>query len=151
MLTCRRLPHQRAETIRLRLSLARYKVETNQVNVPLEQLQIRPVPGMARSRTPLPSMSAHTVQRATPAQQWYRRGLGGWGGAVAAAPAAAAAAADEEVEEEPVHHELPVLPRLPPAAPGVCTPRRSRFVDEDLTSSAIRGGAAKGLLSLSQG
>jgi hypothetical protein len=35
---------QRAETLRLRLSLANYKVRTGQTTVPLSELQQRPLP-----------------------------------------------------------------------------------------------------------
>ncbi|KAI1267257.1 hypothetical protein F5Y18DRAFT_379681 [Xylariaceae sp. FL1019] len=35
---------QKAEILRLRLGLASYKVRTNQTNVPLERLQVRPLP-----------------------------------------------------------------------------------------------------------
>ncbi|KAK7737725.1 hypothetical protein SLS53_006344 [Cytospora paraplurivora] len=90
----RRIPtredfRKKAEILRLRLSLATYKVQTGQADVPLEELQVRPVPGMTRRRTPLPSMSAHTIQRSTPAQQWYRSR------APAGRDSAAAAAAEE--------------------------------------------------------
>lgn len=59
---------------------------------------------------------------------------------------------DEEEEREggvdEGQGESTVLPKLG----VVSTPRRRRSGDEDawLTSSALRGGAAKGLLSLSQ-
>ncbi|ROW17770.1 hypothetical protein VPNG_00536 [Cytospora leucostoma] len=93
----RRIPtreefRKKAEILRLRLSLATYKVQTGQADVPLEELQVRPVPGMTRRRTPLPSMSAHTIQRSTPAQQWYRSRApaGRYSAAAAAVPAAAA-------------------------------------------------------------
>ncbi|KUI65448.1 hypothetical protein VM1G_00916 [Cytospora mali] len=165
---------QKAEILRLRLSLATYKVKTGQADVPLEKLQVRPVPGMTTRRTPLPSMSAHTIQRSTPAQQWYRsRAPPGRDGTAAAA--AAAEGEGEEVVEgegegegESESHEgagksagslLPeknALPKLP--APSlVSTPRKRRTEEEEeeeeisLTSSALRGGAAKGLLSLSHG
>lgn len=115
-------------------------------------------------------MSAHTIQRATPAQYWYRSSqLVQRGNAEAGDDAG-----DEEEEEEEEKAEqnrgaadaadaggassllslekntgLPEMPR-----PVVSTPKRYRnAADEEvwLTSSALRGGAAKGLLSLSQG
>lgn len=142
-------PTQRAEILKLRLSLATYKVKTNQTDVPLDELQVRPVPGMAPRRlgTPLPSMSAHTIQRATPAQYWYRSGR----------RAQAGPDDDEEAEErrEEEEEEEEEEARLPELAPGASelTPRKGRRTDDEerLTSSALRGGAAKGLLSLSQG
>lgn len=128
--------HQKAEILKLRLSLATYKVKTNQTDVPLDQLQVRPVPGMAPRRmgTPLPSMSAHTIQQATPAQYWYR----------SSGRYRAQAQVDPDDEER--------LPALSPSA-SESTPRKGRRTDDEerLTSSALRGGAAKGLLSLSQG
>lgn len=169
---------QKAEILRLRLSLATYKVKTGQADVPLEKLQVRPVPGMTRRRTPLPSMSAHMIQQSTPAQQWYRsRGTplpgkdhhdcvvavaeeekqrdeeqqeddGSTGDKVAGGARDPSPPAETETETE-----RNVLPRLP-APSAVSTPRKRRNEDEDearLTSSALRGGAAKGLLSLSQG
>ncbi|KUI59231.1 hypothetical protein VP1G_06441 [Cytospora mali] len=154
---------QKAEILRLRLSLATYKVRTGQADVPLEKLQVRPVPGMTRRRTPLPSMSAHTIQRSTPAQQWYRSRAPP-GRDVAAAAATAEGEGEEVLEGESSSHECAgksvgpppeknALPNLP-APSVVSTPRKRRNEEEEearLTSSALRGGAAKGLLSLSQG
>ncbi|KAJ4418177.1 hypothetical protein N0V82_005752 [Gnomoniopsis sp. IMI 355080] len=141
---------QKAEILKLRLSLATYKVKTNQTDVPLDKLQIRPVPGTTQRRsTPLPSMSAHTVQRATPAQYWYR--------SLPSSQVVLDKDSDEESvveqaqEQEQAQGEVvgqSVLPR----GRVLVTPPRVRTVDEEarLTSSALRGGAAKGLLSLSQ-
>ncbi|KAK8061178.1 hypothetical protein PG997_015399 [Apiospora hydei] len=42
---------QKAEILRLRLGLARYKVRTGQTDVPLERLQRRPVPGSSAPAT----------------------------------------------------------------------------------------------------
>lgn len=139
---------QRAEILKLRLSLATYKVKTNQADVPLEKLQVRPVPGMTppRRASPLPSMSAHTVERTTPAQYWYRssRGCG--------AGARIHDTREVKREEEPSSGDVMALPAL------LSTPRKRMVgsaeadeVEKRLTSSGLRGGAAKGLLSLSQG
>lgn len=149
---------QKTEILKLRLSLANYKVKTGQVDVPLDRLQVRPVPGMTRRRTPLPSMSAHTVERSTPAQQWYRLASD------RKTTAAAAAAAGREVTRDgdcsagmsPPPSDKHVLPRLSSASMSIIsTPRHRQREAEDeeesLTSSALRGGAAKGLLSLAQG
>lgn len=40
--------------------------------MPLDKLQVRPVPGLEQLRRDLPSMSAHTVERPTAVQYWYR-------------------------------------------------------------------------------
>ena len=157
---------QKTEILKLRLSLANYKVKTGQVDVPLDRLQVRPVPGMTRRRTPLPSMSAHTVERSTPAQQWYRLA----NDRKITASAAATSLPAQQTERETARDgdgsagmsppaDKHVLPRLSSASMSiVSTPRhiRQRDVDEEeevesLTSSALRGGAAKGLLSLAQG
>lgn len=147
---------QKTEILKLRLSLANYKVKTGQVDVPLDRLQVRPVPGMTRRRTPLPSMSAHTVERSTPAQQWYRLANDRRttvAAAVSSLPAQVARDGDDGGRMSPPPSEKHVLPRLSSASMSiVSTPRRQRDADEEsLTSSALRGGAAKGLLSLSQG
>ncbi|KAG6365320.1 hypothetical protein INS49_006929 [Diaporthe citri] len=143
---------QKTEILKLRLSLANYKVQTGQVDVPLDRLQVRPVPGMTRRRTPLPSMSAHTVERSTPAQQWYRLANDRKTTAAAAVTSLPSQAGREAGMSPPPDKH--VLPRLSSASMSiVSTPRhRQRDADEEsLTSSALRGGAAKGLLSLSQG
>lgn len=149
---------QKAEILKLRLSLATYKVKTNQTDVPLDKLQIRPVPGMTQRRgPPLPSMSAHTVQRTTPAQYWYR-----------SLPASQTLDkdsddGDDDDENESVEdREGERGTRLEQSAllqkSGVLsTPPKRRNLEEEeeeeearLMSSGVRGGAAKGLLSLSQ-
>ncbi|KAF3770341.1 hypothetical protein M406DRAFT_325789 [Cryphonectria parasitica EP155] len=162
---------QKAEILKLRLSLASYKVRTNQTDVPLDKLQVRPVPGMTRRRTPLPSMTAHTVERSTPVQYWYR--------SVEArrAPLPESRVAgrntaevddgnnDEQQEEEEGRKVVgtvvavggrycgPEGQQALPDLASVSTPRKTRdgWEEDRLTSSALKGGAAKGLLSLSQG
>lgn len=103
-------------------------------------------------------MSAHTVERSTPAQQWYR--LANDRKTMAASlPAQAGREAARDGDGSAAGMSPPpadkhVLPRLSSASMSiVSTPRhRQRDADEEsLTSSALRGGAAKGLLSLSQG
>lgn len=140
--------------------------------MPLDRLQVRPVPGMTRRRTPLPSMSAHTVERSTPAQQWYRLANDRKTTAAAAA-AAAATSLPAQAGREAARggdgrqdaagsagmsppSEKHILPRLSSASLSIVSTPRHRQRDaedeeESLTSSALRGGAAKGLLSLSQG
>lgn len=140
-------PSQKAEILKLRLSLATYKVKTNQTDVPLDKLQIRPVPGMTQWRgTPLPSMSAHTVQRTTPAQYWYR-----------SLPTSQTLDKDSDdesvVDAEEVHGEDRAGQGVLRQKSGVLsTPPKRRNMEEEerLMSSGLRGGAAKGLLSLSQ-
>ncbi|KAL1846345.1 hypothetical protein Daus18300_014286 [Diaporthe australafricana] len=160
---------QKTEILKLRLSLANYKVKTGQVDVPLDRLQVRPVPGLTRRRTPLPSMSAHTVERATPAQQWYRLASDRRATATSASSSPAQArmgkardggegqqiGGDEGGAGMSPPAEKHILPRLSSASLSiVSTPRHKQWDAEEedrLTSSALRGGAAKGLLSLAQG
>lgn len=116
-------------------------------------------------------MSAHTIERATPVQYWYRSSAAHYASSHAPIrrrhpPAEDAdkdeedemhistreGAAEEEGEEDgDLEAALPKLP--PPSDAAPMTPRRTRSEadEETLTSSALRGGAAKGLLSLSQG
>lgn len=106
--------------------------------MPLDKLQVRPVPGMARRRGGplLPSMSAHTVERATPVQYWYR----------SLVPALSSSSQEEAEGGENANEGGG-------GAGGLVTPpRKWRGPEEEarLTSSGLRGGAAKGLLSLSQ-
>ncbi|KAI1353170.1 hypothetical protein F5Y01DRAFT_278061, partial [Xylaria sp. FL0043] len=51
---------KKAEIIRLRLGLAGYKVKTNQTDVPLDKLQVRPLPGRGLKRTPSTILSPAT-------------------------------------------------------------------------------------------
>lgn len=150
---------QKAEILKLRLSLATYKVKTNQTDVPLDKLQILPMPGMARQRTPLPSMSAHTIERTTPAQYWYRSSARR---SSSYAPINHHLTEDSDKDEDDIdipdrnaaeEEDLEALPKLSPSEAALTTPRKNRSEadEEKLTSSALRGGAAKGLLSLSQG
>lgn len=87
----------------------------------------------------LPSMSAHTVQRATAVQYWYR----------SLAPPVLLSSSQQMEEESEEGEEGVLLPRG-----GMITPPRKRLGMEEqevrLSSSGLRGGAAKGLLSLSQ-
>lgn len=97
-------------------------------------------------------MSAHTVERSTPAQQWYRLANDRKTTAAAAVTSLPSQAGREAGMSPPPDKH--VLPRLSSASMSiVSTPHKQRDADdeESLTSSALRGGAAKGLLSLSQG
>lgn len=163
---------KKAEILRLRLGLANYKVRTGQTDVPLERLQVRPIPGVSGPgrRAALPLDVVREVAEArgdvSSSNGRPRRPLPG-------APVRRPSAPMERVEEEregdaddeevgdvasgvgiaSSSPERDALPRLPPPQQGaeVHTPRRRRFDDEDrLSSSELRGGAASGLLSLSR-
>ncbi|KAL2752854.1 hypothetical protein ACRALDRAFT_1077944 [Sodiomyces alcalophilus JCM 7366] len=58
---------KKAEILRLRLGLASYKLQTGQTDVPLERLQVKPVPG-GRLRRTTSSLSTATTTSTGPAQ-----------------------------------------------------------------------------------
>lgn len=58
---------QKAEILRLRLGLARYKVRTGQTDVPLERLQRRPVLPAHSSSTTITTATTHTTTQSSPA------------------------------------------------------------------------------------
>ncbi|KAI1844116.1 hypothetical protein JX265_009621 [Neoarthrinium moseri] len=127
---------QKAEILRLRLGLAGYKLRTGQEDVPLERLRVRQLPG---ERSQPRRGAARPAPQSRPAERLQAAPTG----TVPMAHARPSSHAHPSPEKN-------LLPRLPPAAFN--TPTRSRFdSDETLTSSAIKGGAAKGLLSLSRG
>ncbi|KAH8668303.1 hypothetical protein BX600DRAFT_434852 [Xylariales sp. PMI_506] len=136
---------QKAEILRLRLGLAGYKLRTGQEDVPLERLQIRGVNNTSHRSHLLPSGSVAHKRGAKHEQQM------GVGSDIL--PRSRLHCGRQAHGVYPIEHspEKSVLPRLPLAS--LNTPTRPRFTDDDegLTSSAIRGGAAKGLLSLSRG
>ncbi|KAI1367042.1 hypothetical protein F5Y08DRAFT_337112 [Xylaria arbuscula] len=59
---------QKAEILRLRLGLASYKVKTNQTDVPLERLQVRPVPGRVTKAKKAPVSALSSSLQATSQQ-----------------------------------------------------------------------------------
>jgi hypothetical protein len=114
---------QKAEILRLRLGLAGYKLRTGQENVPLERLQVRRDQGKEVSED----------------RQLASRTDG------------------QEREKLPMPrgishaHPSPEKSLLTRPSVSFSTPTRMRFGEEEgLTSSAIKGGAAKDLLSLSR-
>lgn len=135
---------QKAEILRLRLGLAGYKLRTGQENVPLERLQVRRVlPRDKKGPQELARRSSDSEQRRSEDGQATTASRSGDGQRhVLPVPHAVS-----DVHPSP---EKSALPRLPLVSFG--TPTRTRFDDEGdrLTSSAIKGGAAKGLLSLSR-
>ena len=138
---------QKAQILRLRLSLASYKLRTGQTAVPLADLQPVPLPALpaagASASRPLPTPEPeHDLADEEPAVGEEMEEV----------------EEVEEVEEE----EEETLPRriievqgcvgvVVVAATATATPRRRRGDDGCLTSSALRGGAANGLLWLARG
>ncbi|KAI0201496.1 hypothetical protein F4808DRAFT_459983 [Astrocystis sublimbata] len=163
---------QKAEILRLRLGLASYKVRTNQADVPLERLQVRPLPGKplrrrAATTTGLPATSSfppatspRSIALAAMSRSNERRQL-------LSSPVRKADASSSRTVLPSVSltrresgssvagtavHTSPIRRRdweqtLPPAY--LATPQRKVGGTEDL-SDTERGGAAEGLLSLSQ-
>lgn len=170
-------PHlQKAEILRLRLGLANYKLRTGQTDVPLEQLQVRPLPGMTPRAVHTTSAASAAADRparrplpGAPVRRRSEEGLGA-GSSQSSQESSQGSSKGEEDEEvegsggsrrrvprQPSPEERPSLPRLP-AQSAVNTPRGRRHLELDdgadaerLTSSALRGGAANGLLSLARG
>ncbi|KAJ2980549.1 hypothetical protein NUW58_g6916 [Xylaria curta] len=162
---------QKAEILRLRLGLAGYKVRTNQADVPLEKLQVKPLPGRSMAQTPrtvlLPSLQAtsprsiavaamsrsnaerrlsspakiegSSVRTVLPISPLQRRESGS---SVSLADADKSPTRSREPEPEQTEQTLP------PA--GLNTPQRKLGGNEYAFSDSERGGAAEGLLSLSQ-
>jgi hypothetical protein len=138
---------EKAEILRLRLGLASYKLRTGQTSVPLADLQLKPLPPRVRVQGP---ERAHAEARTadeeqepqTKDEQDHEAGKDGSQGG-----------GDEE--DKDAAPDAPSLPRVSPSK-AVATPRRTQLLavdDEDaarLTSSALRGGAANGLLSLAR-
>ncbi|KAI3338892.1 hypothetical protein F4824DRAFT_498743 [Ustulina deusta] len=156
---------QKAEILRLRLGLASYKVKTNQTDVPLERLQVRPLPGRFSKQTPpfvlSSALQATAIQCITdmskrdekqrlsspariergssrtvlpPAPSQSRRGSG-------------SSVLCADVDRSPIRTQEPEQ-TLPPEV--LNTPQQRLFEKEDRLSDSERGGAAEGLLSLSQ-
>lgn len=167
-------PPQKAEILRLRLGLANYKVRTGQTDVPLERLQQRPIPGNSRAPparpnpTLAPALGVREVAQARADIIGRFREVAQMNAPVAQAKpqprrllprAPVARPVDEEDDYE--DDESDALPRLPPLHPQEragaegrrpTTPQRVRPPrdEAELSSSALRGGAASGLLCLSR-
>ncbi|KAI3337383.1 hypothetical protein HD806DRAFT_37500 [Xylariaceae sp. AK1471] len=155
---------QKAEILRLRLGLASYKVRTNQADVPLERLQIRPLPGRFLKQTPSavslppllktpPRTIAKSPRDEEKALSDSEKSEGAFSRrALPTAPSQrrtepSSSISHAEVDKSPVRGQE-VEPTFPPAS--LNTPMRQLADDDDELTDSGRGGAAKGLLSLSQ-
>ncbi|KAI1754336.1 hypothetical protein F4782DRAFT_51760 [Xylaria castorea] len=161
---------QKAEILRLRLGLASYKVRTNQADVPLERLQVRPLPGRSPGRflrrtpatvllPPLQATSPRSIALAAMSRSSEGKRLSSPArieGAMSQTvlPTAklqrkesGSSVAGAEVDKSPIRKREPEQ-TLPPAC--LNTPQRRLIETEDALSDSERGGAAEGLLSLSQ-
>ncbi|KAI1735560.1 hypothetical protein F4680DRAFT_302350 [Xylaria scruposa] len=157
---------QKAEILRLRLGLASYKVRTNQLDVPLERLQVRPLAGKFLRRAPatvlLPpsqATSPRSIALAAMSRSNEEKRLSSparieGASSQAMLPTATLqrretgdSIAGAEVDKSPIRIREPEQ-TLPPAY--LNTPQRRLVETEDALSDSERGGAAEGLLSLSQ-
>ncbi|KAK3380288.1 hypothetical protein B0T24DRAFT_675997 [Lasiosphaeria ovina] len=84
---------EKAEILRLRLGLANYKVRTGQTDVPLEQLQVRPLPPLSFGAGRSSSSSSGSSSSSSSSNSGGRSGLQRVAAAASAAAAAAAAVA----------------------------------------------------------
>lgn len=129
---------QKAETLRLRLGLAGYKLRTGQVDVPLERLQVRRT---TRNRSQSQSRAPHPGRTYGPSDARQE-------GSSIISPRKTLPIPGK-VPQAQASPEKSALPRVP-ASVSFSTPTRTPLGEDNLSSSAIKGGAAKGLLSLSR-
>ncbi|KAH6661407.1 hypothetical protein BKA67DRAFT_84549 [Truncatella angustata] len=128
---------QKAEVLRLRLGLAGYKLRTGQENVPLERLQLRRI--SSRKSDPHLACTAQTSNKPASRQAILQTSDHSSDLPI---PRAARLRASSSPEKNR-------LPTLPPASS--MTPPPPPYHEEGcLPSNATKGGAAKGLLSLSR-
>ena len=151
---------QKARTLKLRLRLAKYKVQTNQIDTPMSQLKIKnasespelpTVPRLAHTprHRPLSSSSrasnTHSVSNREQ-NQGEKQSLSS-----SPPPYPEAASHDESNLESREAISTPLLPRQrqdllnPPSLGGDF---EDRSPARELTSSVVKGRAANGLLSL---
>ncbi|KAL1899488.1 hypothetical protein Sste5346_002887 [Sporothrix stenoceras] len=187
---------QRAEILKLRLSLARYKVRTGQVDVPLEQLRVVPAATLQQRQQNREWSASEWVRQQQQEQKHMAGSLAGssqprqqpplpqrwalWGPASSSTGGAPGSrgrdqamsvsqtsSSDEEEDDEDEEGDLPQLPQIRRLSPTkkwtsrhnlLTTPRGNRLLVDDgdgshldgLTSSAMRGSAVNGLLSLAR-
>ncbi|KUJ20914.1 uncharacterized protein LY89DRAFT_778560 [Mollisia scopiformis] len=150
---------QKAKEIRLRLSLANYKVRTNQIDVPISRLQIRSstfpnrlgLSGASRvSRTPLPSASLHNISLQKPSAEKSRI----FSASIPSSPPSKVRPGPTSRLASPTKQRDSVAdglstPLLPRQREGLLNPPMLGSPEErHLTSSVVKGRAADGLLSL---
>ncbi|KAK5631764.1 hypothetical protein RRF57_007478 [Xylaria bambusicola] len=162
---------QKAEILRLRLGLASYKVKTNQTDVPLERLQKRPIPGKVTKKTPTkqnpPATSLSSTLQATSVQclaamakRSEEQHLSSPARIERASPrnlvppapshsrsGSGSSVPGTDVNESPLRTQESER-RLPPEV--LSTPQQRLPKIDDRFEDSERGGAAEGLLSLSQ-
>lgn len=150
---------QHAETLRLRLRLAHFKVQTNQTNLPLSQLRISPKEGPRPQSSTSPPDEQPSLPKLLPAPilrptAFSSRMISRQQdlSSPRCSPDQSAQKDRSEVFRTPAlpRHRAPTGQRQLSSPPGsVERISKRRYEDEDnLTSSAVRGNAAIGLLGL---
>ena len=161
---------QHAEKLRLRLQVAMYKIRTGQTNIPMSQLSI--APKSPQLPTPASQFSSRTsiVPRLLPAplieptpfsaRMTFPTQM------PSSPPKSQTGSPEEQTRVEPkTEREIFRTPALPkhqklgmksqqlnsPPSSQRHTRRNELDEDNELTSSAVRGSAARGLLGLMQG
>ncbi|KAI1154653.1 hypothetical protein F4825DRAFT_410732 [Nemania diffusa] len=156
---------QKAEILRLRLGLASYKVKTNQADVPLEKLQVRPIPGRFPKQSPQtvllpPFLAASPRSLAAMSQRDEGKRLSSPARIEVASSRKVFAMASSPIRKEPASSiSYADIDRSPfgrqepeqtPLPVGLNTPQRTPANEDIDLLDNERGGAAEGLLSLSQ-
>jgi hypothetical protein len=130
--------------MRLRLQLAAYKVQTNQIDVPMSRLEVRSSPSSPYANRPMQIPQPTSIPDTLPPSQ-----LAAKDNPASPEKQASASAFSSPCKESNIPREgfnTPVLPRQRQSIinpPSLGSPR-----DADLTSSAVKGSAARDLLML---
>ncbi|KAL6713358.1 hypothetical protein ACLMJK_008823 [Lecanora helva] len=145
---------QHAETLRLRLRLAHFKVKTNQTNVPLSQLRVAAdqssYPSGSQEISPPRLLPAPILKPSTTSPRAIQADI------PSSPPSSPCINSEDDVDDKAFR--TPALPRQSKIARPETSPldahrqgpKQISREDESLTSSAVRGNAAIGLLGLRQ-
>lgn len=147
---------KRAQSMALRLRLANYKVETNQIDIPISKLEVISSPRLPalpqysgsftcpkpRTRTPLPT-TVPDIQVRRPSSEPNPR--------IPSSPPSQVEEHNEESMSPTKPFVTPLLPRRRDGLsnmPGNASPTRKDPSGRDLTSSVVKKTAADSLLDL---
>lgn len=135
------------------MGLAGYKVRTNQADVPLERLQVRPLPGRLPKRTPSTvfSLSPSAASQKDEGQKLNSLAIGE-GASSRKLALIAASPKSREPGSTASHGDMGASPirKQEPERAGLHTPQRTPADQDNGVVDNELGGAAEGLLSLSQ-
>ncbi|EPE36158.1 hypothetical protein GLAREA_05496 [Glarea lozoyensis ATCC 20868] len=145
---------EKIQKMRLRLQLAAYKVQTNQIDVPMSRLEVRSTPSSPHANRPMQVPQPITSITTAPRQLQTSRPIS------EAQPSVPSSSPPEyETDPQTIHsprkentipregYNTPVLPRQRQSMlnpPNLGSPS----AEFDLTSSAVKGNAARDLLML---